>query len=106
MLIPSDRLITKALLALEEAAGLADIGPGRPSLAVRFALAFLFENGEGSREQYDTFWRTLIGGGDSNPENIQRAAMAFGALEAIYRDVRRQRPREMMFYNVKDNRAD
>ena len=105
MLIPSDRLTTKALLALEEAAGLADKGPVRPSLAVRFALAYLYSGGKGAREQYDTFWRTLIGGGDNNPENIQRAAMAFGALEAIYRDVGRQRTREMMFYWVKSNRA-
>lgn len=84
---------------------LADAGPVRPSLAVRFALAYLYAGGKGAREPYDTFWRVLIGGGESNPENIQRAAMAFGALEAIYRDLGRQRTREMMFYRVKANRA-
>lgn len=104
MLIPPERLTTKALLALEEAAGLADSGLVKPTLAVRFALAFLYANGSGGRDPYDTLWRVLKSGGDSNPENIQRAAMAFGALEAIYRDVGRQRTREMMFYGVKRNR--
>lgn len=105
MLIPPERLTTKALLALEEAAGLADKGPVKPTLAVRFALAFLYANGKGGRDPYDTLWTVLSANGDSNPENIQRTAMAFGALEAIYRDVGRQRTREMMFYSVKRNRV-
>ena len=105
MRIPSDRLATKALLALEEAAAAAEHSPLQPSLAVRFALAYLYAIGAGSREPYDDFWSAVRQKGDEYTERVQRHSMARAALEAIYRDVGHPRSREMMFYQVSRNRA-
>lgn len=104
MPIPQDRLTTKALLALEEVTRSAEAGPVSPSLAVRFALAYLYSVGGGNREAYDLYWRTLTGGSVDHAQCIQRAAIASATLSAIYLDVGRERSPAMMFYEVKRNR--
>lgn len=83
---------------------MAEAGPVSPSLAVRFALAYLYSVGAGNREAYDLYWRTLTGGGVDHPQNIQRSAIASATLSAIYLDVGRQRTPAMMFYEAKRNR--
>jgi hypothetical protein len=105
MRIPSDRLATKALLALEEAAAAAEHSPLQPSLAVRFALAYLYAIGAGDRGPYDLFWDAVRKRGEEYNDCILRFSMARAALEAIYRDVGHPRSREMMFYQVSRNRA-
>ncbi len=98
MLIPSDRLTTKALLALEEVAQQADREPVRPSLAVRFALAYLFSISDGDREPFDSFWQALGFGGNDYAKQVQRCALVSAALSAIYLRVRRERTPAMMFF--------
>lgn len=98
MPIPADRLTTKALLALEEVAALADKAPVRPSLAVRFALAYLYSIGKGDREPFDSFWKALGFGSDDYTRQIERGALVSAALSAIYLQVGCERTPAMMFF--------
>ncbi len=100
MRIPSDRLTTKALLALEEVARQADREPVRPSLAVRFALAYLYSVGSGEREPFDRFWLALAYGGNDYARQIERGALVSAALSAIYLQAGRERTPAMMFYST------
>ena len=98
MFIQSERLATKALLALEKIARQADSGPLRPSLAVRFALAYLFSISDGDREPFDSFWQALGFGGSDYAKQVQRCALVSASLSAIYLQVGRERTPSMMFY--------
>lgn len=100
MHIASERLTTKALLALEEVAVLADKGPVRPSLAVRFALAYLYSVSSGDREPFDSLWRALGYGGGNDARQIERGALVSAALSAIYLQVGCQRTPAMIFYRT------
>lgn len=104
MPFPAERLTTKALLALEGVTRSAEAGPVVASLAVRFALAYLYSVGGGNREAYDLYWRTLTGGDVDHAQNIRRGAIASATLSTIYLDVGRKRSPAMMFYEVKRNR--
>lgn len=106
MRISTERLTTKALLALEEAVQSIKSGPLQPSLAMRFALAFLYSVSNGSRAPFDDFWRSVQFHGDSYTQCVQRQAMASAALEAIYRDLGLLRTTEMASYSTTSKRIN
>lgn len=72
-----------------------------PSLAVRFALAYLYTFGSGDRAAYDAFWSALRQPGEEYGNHVQRCSMACAALEAIYRDLGLSRTPRMIFYGAK-----
>ena len=59
MLIDRDRLIFKALCALDEAIDDCDVTPIRPTFTLRFALAYLYAVSDGRRDSFDMFWREV-----------------------------------------------
>jgi hypothetical protein len=73
----ADQLRDKALLALEEA--LADMRAKRPrrSIALRFALAYLWTISRGERSPFDSFWRDLE----------RREPWSYGCAEAALRHI-------------------
>ena len=75
----ADQLRDKALLALEEAIQESRYHPVRRTLALRFALAFLWARSGGDRSPYDECWRALT------QEDLWRFSAAESALGAIYR---------------------
>ncbi len=52
-----ERLIFKALCALDEIVDECRSGPVKATFAMRFALAYLYTVSNGHRASYDTFWR-------------------------------------------------
>lgn len=102
MRIGTDKLIVKALTALEEFAHQAQRAPIPPSYALRFTLAWLFAHSDGRRESFDEFWRVVTDPGDhhqSNPTgtNIVRSNGASTSLYGIYRAVGVYRSTDMIF---------
>lgn len=60
MRFTSRHLIYKALCAVSEVAELARHAPLRPSMSLRFALAYLYTHSdESDRFVYDQFWRCI-----------------------------------------------
>lgn len=102
MRIGIDRLILKALTALEEVGWQAQRAPVAPSQALRFTLAFLYAHGDGDRESFDAFWRIVTDTGDhhqSTPTstNVVRSNSASRELYGIYRSVGVYRSTDMIF---------
>lgn len=54
-----EHLIFKALAALGEVCDASREGPVRPSLLIRFNLAYLYAHGHGRRSAYDDFWKEM-----------------------------------------------
>jgi hypothetical protein len=83
----SEMLRTKALLALEEAVVETRNGPARRSLALRFALAYLYasapRDGQAlDRRPFDELWKAL--GAAKTPWSF---TMADSALSGLYRAI-------------------
>lgn len=102
MRIGTDKLIVKALTALEEVGWLAQRGPIAPTHALRCILAFLFAHGDGRRESFDEFWRVVTDTGDhhqSTPEltHVVRMNGANTELYGIYKSVGVHRSTDMIF---------
>lgn len=102
MRIGTDKLIEKALIALEEVGWQAERAPVAPSWSLRFTLAYLFAHGDGRRESFDEFWRivTDIGALRQSSEtgaNIVRSNGANRELYGIYRSVGFDRSTDMIF---------
>lgn len=103
MRLGTDKLIVKALHAIEEAAWAAQKGPVEPSFALRFALAFLYEHGDGHRGSFDEFWRLVTDTGNHGQSteqgvHIVRSNHANREVYGIYRAVGVYRSTEMMFF--------
>lgn len=73
----AEQLRDKALLALEEA--LADMRARRPrrSIALRFALAYLWTISRAERSPFDSFWRDLE----------RREPWSYGCAESALRHI-------------------
>lgn len=102
MRIGTDKLIVKALTALEEVAHQAQRSPIAASCALRFTLAYLFAHGDGRRESFDEFWRVVTDTGDhhqksENMTNVVRSNAASRELYGIYRAVGVYRSTDMIF---------
>jgi len=55
-----EHLTYKALCAVSEIAELSKAGPVKPSMALRFALAFLYvQSGKQQKWVYDQFWQRI-----------------------------------------------
>jgi hypothetical protein len=109
MRIGTDKLIVKALHAIEDACWSAQGGPVAPTYALRFVLAFLFENGDGRRETFDEFWRVVTDAGNHHHSsesiaNTVRGNNANREAYRIYRAVGVNRSTEMMFYPAVDGK--
>ena len=78
----TDRLMGKALLALEEVVQEARYRPVRRSLALRLALAYLWSLGSGDRKPFDALWRNIAA-----EDGAWRFSASDNALSAIYRDL-------------------
>lgn len=104
--IGTDKLITKALHAVEDACWLAQQGPVDPSFALRFALVFLYANGDGRRECFDTFWKIVTDHpsqyrhGSESIQNTIRGSYANRELYDIYKAVGVHRSHEMVFHSA------
>lgn len=102
MRIGTDKLIEKALTALEEIGWQAQKAPIAPTFALRFVLAYLFAHGDGRRDSFDEFWRVVTDPGDhhqSTPTltNVVRSNGANTELYGIYKSVGVYRSTDMMF---------
>jgi hypothetical protein len=86
----SDQLRNKALLALEEVLQELRYRPVRRSLALRFALAYLWACGSGDRTPFDEFWRALA------DERMWRFSSGDRALIGIYAALGVPRDDELM----------
>lgn len=109
----TDKLIIKALHAVEDAAWLAQKGPVDPSFALRFALAFLYAHTDGKdRESFDMFWRIVTDHPSQyrhSIENIQntcRSSHASREVYGIYRAVGVYRSTELMFHSALARKKD
>lgn len=83
-------LIDKALGALDEAIEAAGSGPVQPTLALRFALTFLYACSDGDRHWFETFLRTIqdeAAGSTLYMANYSRPTHARTARTAIARSV-------------------
>lgn len=102
MRIGTDKLIVKALTALEQVAHQAQRGPIAPNYALRFTLAYLFAHGDGRRDSFDEFWRIVTDPGDLHQSNetgtnVVRSNGANTSLYGIYRAVGVYRSNDMIF---------
>lgn len=102
MRIATDKLIIKALTALEEVGRQAQTGPIAPSFALRFTLAFLYAHSAGERESFDEFWRVVTDPGNLHMSseaatNVVRSSGASRELYGIYRSVGVDRTPDMIF---------
>jgi hypothetical protein len=73
-----EQLRDKALLALEEVVQECRYRPHRRTIAIRFALAYLWAFKPGRREPYDEFWKALA------LDKVARFGGADRALSMIY----------------------
>jgi hypothetical protein len=74
----ADQLKAKALLALEEALQELRYRPIRRSMALRFALAYLWASSGSDRAPFDDYWRALA------DERMWRFSAADRAMIGIY----------------------
>lgn len=79
MRFDADHLRNKALLALEEVLQESRYRRPRRSIALRFAMAYLWSVSRGDRRHFDDFWRAL---GEGHPWSFSTADQA---LDWIYR---------------------
>jgi hypothetical protein len=86
----ADQLKAKALLALEEALQELRYRPIRRSMALRFALAYLWASSGSARAPFDDYWRALA------DERMWRLSAADRALIGIYAAVGVQRDDAVM----------
>jgi hypothetical protein len=86
----ADQLKAKALLALEEALQELRYRPIRRSMALRFALAYLWASSGREREPFDDYWRALA------DERMSRFSAADRALVGIYAAVEVERDDAVM----------
>ena len=70
-----DQLRNKALLALEEVLQESHYRRPRRSIALRFAMAYLWSISRGERRYFDDFWRALVEG---HPWSFSTADQALG----------------------------
>lgn len=84
-----EQLRNKALLALEEAIEELRYRKVRRSMALRFALAYLWTCSRGDRAPFDEFWNALAS------TALWRVGIADGALRKIYREVGVDRDEEL-----------
>ncbi len=68
-------------MALEEAVQQTRYRPLKRSMALRFALAYLWARSGADRKLFDTFWQCLVS------EGMWRFSGADQALNAIYQDL-------------------
>lgn len=105
--IGTDKLIVKALHAVEDACWLAQSGAVDPSFALRFALAFLYAHSHREdRESFDMFWKIVT----DHPsqyrhesdtiQNTCRSSHANREAYGIYRAVGVYRSTDMMFHSA------
>jgi len=91
MRIDRDHLKFKAMCALSEVVDQCGHAPVAPSLALRFALAYLFSISDGDRSSFDMFWKTVRQGNDAfHSETMARAlrnSYARTAMAGIARSV-------------------
>ena len=87
-----DDLRRKALLALEEAVQQCRHARPRRTLALRFALAFLWATSKADREPFDRFWRAL-----GDPRSPWSFGAADGALLGLFRSIGVERDEEIAF---------
>lgn len=85
-----DQLRDKALLALEEAVQDCRYGTPRRTIALRFALAYLWTYAPRDRAPFDEFWRAL--GQQKSPWSL---SVADNALLFIYRALNVERDDEI-----------
>lgn len=74
-----DQLRDKALLALEEAVTDCRYGPAKRTIALRFALAYLWAWRPGDRSAFDEYWQAL-----GEPKSPWSFSAADNALQRIY----------------------
>ncbi len=74
-----EQLRDKALLALQEAAAECSYGPAKRTIALRFALAYLWTYKPGDRAPFDDFWKAL-----SEPKSPWIFSVTDNALQRIY----------------------
>ena len=74
-----DQLRDKALLALEEAVTECRYGPAKRTIALRFALAYLWAYKPGDRAPFDEYWKAL-----GEPRSPWSFSAADNALQRIY----------------------
>lgn len=85
-----DQLRSKALLALEEAVQETRYGKVRQTVALRFALAYLWTTSSGHRAPFDDFWKALV-----DTEHFWRFGRADAALGSIYRVLHLKRDHDL-----------
>ena len=94
-----ERLVWKALCALDQVVEECAAGPAAPTLLLRFSLAFLYSVSSGGRESFDDFWRVVL---DHHPSaysrqqaNYMRRTYAETHLAGIARTVGIERTAEI-----------
>ena len=85
-----DQLRSKALLALEEAVQETRYGKVRQTIALRFALAYLWTLTSGRRAPFDDLWKAL-----ADDEDFWRFGRADAALGSIYRVLEIERDHDL-----------
>lgn len=108
-----DRLVWKALCALDQVAEECGAGPAAPTLLLRFSLAFLYSVSDGDRASFDDFWRVVLDrypsaysvlqansmrrsyadthlAGIARSVGVERTAAICAAMKASYRIANRQ----------------
>jgi hypothetical protein len=84
-----DQLRNKALLALEEAVQETRYGQVRRTIALRFALSYLWASGTADRRCFDQFWSAL------QEDHMWRFSAADQALSSIYKQIGLERSHEV-----------
>jgi hypothetical protein len=84
-----DQLRNKALLGLEEAVQETRYGKVRRTIALRFALAYLWASASADRHCFDQFWSVL------QEDHMWRFSAADQALSSIYQEIGIQRSHEV-----------
>lgn len=102
MRIGTDKLIIKALTALEEVGWQAQKAPIPPSHLLRFTLAYLYEHSGGDRAPFDTLWRYATDAGTLSQStetstNIVRSNSVSRELYGVYKAVGVYRSTDMIF---------
>lgn len=91
MRIDQQRLIILALAVVREAVEACEPHPLKPSLALRFALRFLWAHSKGPRGPYDDFLSAIqdegLPGKHESMQRYQRAGYAETGLKGIIRSV-------------------
>ncbi|HEY0626369.1 MAG TPA: hypothetical protein VGD10_06505 [Allosphingosinicella sp.] len=92
MRVDAEELKMKALLALEEGAQLVHLKESKPSLGIRFALAYLYAIGDGEKWIFNNYWNAVTGKAGTNQSStylaeVVRNTEVESALNGIWRSV-------------------